>query len=274
MDPIIGGALVGAGSNLLGGLLGRRSSDRAAAQNLKQQREFAQKGIRWRVADAKAAGLHPLYALGAQTHSFQPITVQDSLGPALSAAGQDISRAMYQSASAGDRAAAKVQAALQTENMGLQNDLLRAQIAKLQGGQVSPPIPNVGVYDAKPPEVLNSRPGASHITAGPAGPAYTEADFGPFKLNLFSQPVSEQLEDMELLKYWLMYKGNEGQIDDYVSRQAEPLFEYIYGKQRAVEEAAEALRNWAGSVRQKYLNKRAFAERRARPQKYWGREVR
>ncbi len=37
------------------------------------QKEFAQNSIRWRVADAKAAGIHPLYALGASSASFSPI---------------------------------------------------------------------------------------------------------------------------------------------------------------------------------------------------------
>lgn len=36
------------------------------------QREFAQNGIRWRVEDAKAAGLHPLAALGSAGSSYSP----------------------------------------------------------------------------------------------------------------------------------------------------------------------------------------------------------
>lgn len=36
------------------------------------QREFAQMGIRWKVADAEAAGLHPLYALGGSGAAFAP----------------------------------------------------------------------------------------------------------------------------------------------------------------------------------------------------------
>lgn len=51
--------------------LSREFFDRTMADNWEQirnadaiQREFAQQGIRWKVEDAKAAGLHPLYALG------------------------------------------------------------------------------------------------------------------------------------------------------------------------------------------------------------------
>lgn len=37
-----------------------------------EQREFAKMGIQWRVQDAIAAGLHPLFALGANLPSFSP----------------------------------------------------------------------------------------------------------------------------------------------------------------------------------------------------------
>lgn len=62
----------------------------SAQRNIKFQKKFAKKGIQWRVADAKKAGLHPLYALGAQVPAFSP--VQDATGSALAAMGQDISR--------------------------------------------------------------------------------------------------------------------------------------------------------------------------------------
>lgn len=86
-------ALIGGGASLLGGLLGRESSRSSANRNIDLQREFAQQGIRWRVEDAKAAGIHPLYALGASPASFSPISVSDPLGPAIASAGQDVSRA-------------------------------------------------------------------------------------------------------------------------------------------------------------------------------------
>ena len=42
-------------------------------KNRRAQEDFAKKGIRWRVADAEAAGLHPLAALGAQPAAAQPV---------------------------------------------------------------------------------------------------------------------------------------------------------------------------------------------------------
>lgn len=44
----------------------------AEARSLKEQRRFAQAGIRWRANDAQKAGLHPLAALGATGASYSP----------------------------------------------------------------------------------------------------------------------------------------------------------------------------------------------------------
>lgn len=67
---------------------------KTAHEQMDAQREFAQHGIRWKVEDAKAAGLHPLAAMGASGASFSPVMVGDTYGPAMAQAGQDISRAV------------------------------------------------------------------------------------------------------------------------------------------------------------------------------------
>lgn len=89
-DPITGAAIASAG-NVLGAAMSRRgaSKDRAHqrlmlseqqrfernmfARNKKLQRQFAKKGISWKVRDAIKAGVHPLVALGAQVTPFSPI---------------------------------------------------------------------------------------------------------------------------------------------------------------------------------------------------------
>lgn len=43
-----------------------------ATANANLQKEFAQYGVRWRVEDAKAAGLHPMYALSGGGAAFAP----------------------------------------------------------------------------------------------------------------------------------------------------------------------------------------------------------
>lgn len=78
----------------VGGIVGRNDEQKYRNQDYAFQKEFAQHGIRWRVEDAEAAGLHPLYALGAQTPSYSPSYVQGNSSAALSDMGQNISRAV------------------------------------------------------------------------------------------------------------------------------------------------------------------------------------
>jgi len=49
-----------------------------ARQQQEGQREFAQNALQWRVADARAAGLHPLSAISAQLPSYQPMVLGDT----------------------------------------------------------------------------------------------------------------------------------------------------------------------------------------------------
>lgn len=142
--PLVAAAGIGAVSSLLGGFFSSRSARRQNARNLRAQqasdaanrastekfaqasldaqiaearrseqtqKEFAQMGIRWRMEDAKAAGLHPLSVLGASGASYSPSTVvgasggggsgvqgsfadEGGLGRGLSDMGQNLSQAI------------------------------------------------------------------------------------------------------------------------------------------------------------------------------------
>lgn len=69
------GATAAAGSDLISGALDRRSQESINAENIAYQKEFAQNGIQWRVKDAQAAGVSPLFALGASGATFSPSSV-------------------------------------------------------------------------------------------------------------------------------------------------------------------------------------------------------
>lgn len=136
MDPLVTGALISAGSNLLGGLFGNSKDSKIAAQNIALQKQFAKQGIQWKAADAEKAGISKLYALGANTISYQPQQLgSNPLGDGLAAAGQDIGRAVAAGGSQATKVGATQQqmAQIQLEGLRLDNEIKRTEIAsKLQ----------------------------------------------------------------------------------------------------------------------------------------------
>jgi hypothetical protein len=183
------------------------SSNLAARRNAALQREFAQNSLQWKAADAKAAGLHPLAALGASGYSASPVYVGHDFG----GVGQDLSRAAAAGATTEERdrmgefMAQKVAAQdqrdwmreqqdytrqmhqLDLERSRVQLDLARQQLAASQaarlnqGGQVPPAAPSVypggylggpaGGVTVKPTEVPTTVKGDSSMQQGvlPAG---------------------------------------------------------------------------------------------------------
>lgn len=100
------GSLVGAGASLAGGMMNATASKTIAREQMKQQKEFAQNGIQWRVEDAKKAGLHPLYAIGAQGASYTPVSQDSSaMGNAVADAGAYLGKAIDGSIDAASRKA-------------------------------------------------------------------------------------------------------------------------------------------------------------------------
>lgn len=154
------GPIISAGANLIGGLIGSSNTAKAnaaAAQqaelNRQMQMDFAQRGIRWKVRDAQAAGIHPLYALGANTSTYSPVslgvTADTSLPNAMANMGQDLSRAINATRTAPERVEAHAVTKLQLEGMALDNDIKRATYASAiqRLNQASnPPIPAVGPF--------------------------------------------------------------------------------------------------------------------------------
>lgn len=148
------GPAISAGASLIGGFLGRdaqKDQNAFAQQQFAWQQKLAKEGIRMRVADAKAAGIHPLYALGAQGASFSPVSSvgETGLASGLAAAGQDLSRAFNATRTQPERSEAAAVTKLQLEGMALDNDIKRATYAsavqRLAQAQ-NPPIPAVGPF--------------------------------------------------------------------------------------------------------------------------------
>lgn len=114
------GQIIGAGISAASSLFGAKSNE-------KLQKDFAQKGIQWKVADAKKAGIHPLAALGASTHSFAP----NNVGSELASAGQDLGRAIDAERTKSERVDGYTAQArnLALQKAGLENDILRTELA-------------------------------------------------------------------------------------------------------------------------------------------------
>lgn len=144
MDPIIGGALINAGSSLIGGLLGGGSNNHAG-RDQRQATTFANRSaIIDKVAAAKEAGISPLYALGAPVISASSAVGSpgggSSLGSTISEMGHDIGRAVAAKQTEAEREASL----LQLDSLRLDNDLKRAQIAGMvsrQARESAPALP-------------------------------------------------------------------------------------------------------------------------------------
>lgn len=225
----IGGAMVG-------GYFSNRAADKAsdatqeanninaemARRNIQQQREFAQHGIRWKVEDAKAAGLHPLAALGANTHSFAPVSVgavpDTAHADAMASFGRDLGQGLERGINATRTQPERQQAMaalgqknmeLQVEHNQLQNDYLRSKIA-LMNSAPNPPLPSnsdmplltgqgnsykTGGYVTEvPSEVTHAAPGHPSQQVGKVtdlGWAQTKTGLVPVP----SKDVKERIED-------------------------------------------------------------------------------
>lgn len=109
------------------------------------QREFAQSGVQWKVEDARKAGIHPLYALGAQTTAYAPqsvgLSTPDTSG--YQNAGQNLARgiAATQTPSTNQTAITEAFNQQQLEGLKLDNDIKRTKLASdltIMGGSAGP----------------------------------------------------------------------------------------------------------------------------------------
>lgn len=138
------GSLISAGSSLIGGLLGKSNADKQMAM----QKQFAQKGLQWKAADAEKAGISKIFAMGAPAISYAPVSAGGALGASVADAGQQIGRAMDATSSPQGRAStmAVELAKAQIEGVKIDNQIklanLRSQVALRNQAGNPPPIPD------------------------------------------------------------------------------------------------------------------------------------
>lgn len=218
----IAGSIISAGASLLGGAMNRdaqKSANRIeawnAAMNREMQYDFARNGISMKVEDAKRSGISPIYALGAQTNSFSPVTIGTTaatgMGDAVANAGQYIGRAVNATSTGPEKADAFVDAQkkLTLENQALQNQLLASQI-RLTNQAGSPPSmaspnnrymlsgqgnsPTSKLIEDKPLERVMSAPEAPHQEPGSItdlGWSRTKSGYAPIP----SKDIADRIDD-------------------------------------------------------------------------------
>lgn len=127
-----------------GNLLGAAASHDSAREDRSFQKEFAQSGIQWKADDARAAGIHPLYAMGAQGASFTPVG-DGGVGNQLADLGQNVGRAIDARQTREERKYSAQMKSHALEKARLQNELLKSQITNINasGGPPGPSdLPN------------------------------------------------------------------------------------------------------------------------------------
>lgn len=136
------GSLIGAGASLFGA----SKAEKEAKKNRKLQEDAMHHSIQYKVEDAQRSGVHPLYAIGAPT--FSPTPVMSGAGDMLASAGQDIGRAVSASMTPEQKSTAfqKSLQVLQLERAGLENELLRSQIAKIHQPGTPPSAPGGAAF--------------------------------------------------------------------------------------------------------------------------------
>lgn len=222
--------LINAATKLIGGSMSQNAQENANAQNQAQwqtsmaYQDLANKNnIQWKVADAKAAGLHPLAALGVSPAGGPVSGVgavpETGMGDAISSLGSDISRAVSASRTQQQRAEAydNSMRSLSLETASLRNDLLRSQIARLNQ-QNNPALPaldqrwqvdgqgDTAKVKMKPFEVTPGEPGKPWMEPGAIsdiGHARTRDGYAVVP----SKEMQERIEDNWLASWSWMYRN-------------------------------------------------------------------
>lgn len=233
--PVVG-SFIGANQDRIQGQKDRDFQSYQAKQNRKLQKEFAQMGIRWRVEDAKAAGLHPLAALGASGASYTPVSTGSVSTPSMAEfghrMGQDISRAVSSGSTGIERQLQGLQvenAKLDLEGKSIDNQIRASQLRKLSlpspavpGADTDnfiPGQPNAGLVINKPAERVVSAPGRPAQEAGwRPDVSFSRTDTG--LVPMIPQGLSESLEDDFIGK--LMWRARNQFLPNFSASDSVP----------------------------------------------------
>lgn len=140
--------------DFIGGLFNAGTSMWNTGQTNKQAKKMAATTVQTRVADARAAGINPLAALG-YSGSQPSLAVGDlsPIGNSLKQMGQDTDRAEGAAAKQQDRDFIVKRNQLELQRLGLENQLLGSKIRQIDSPGNPPPIPE---HKVVPPQVTKT----------------------------------------------------------------------------------------------------------------------
>lgn len=252
----------GAGLEFVGDLFGAYESQEIAEDNRTLQREhnarqeamqkeFAQHGIRWRVEDAKAAGLHPVFALSGGGAAYSPTAITGDVpearyGKALSNMGQNVTRAANATATEEQREEHRMRMLL----MQAQIDELDARTfgaysdAAREAQTAGPAFPTIetqpfirgtvesrklnDIVQSKPDEVVSRRSDNNSLTSGEhaAWREYVLTDSGTkIQLPYSEEGPGEALENIPWYMWPMVIMHNRSQYGpDWGTRVISEMF--------------------------------------------------
>lgn len=209
ITDLTGGDLLGAGAQIVGGILGNNARSSANAQQMafaqqqfQYQKDYARNRLQWAVEDAQKAGLHPMVAAGLSPASFSPVSVSSSpmetdwIGEAGQSLSYAASKAMdrKQQAEAFDFTKKLNQA--QLDGVELDNELkvmnILAMLSTLNGSGPSSPTVN-----AKEP-VGDSVSSDDNTFGDRVHNLYSLASFGDMVLTALNPDIADSLTESQV----------------------------------------------------------------------------
>jgi hypothetical protein len=201
------GSIISAGGSLAGGLLSGKQSNKQANKAWRRQQEVAKNRLQWTVADAKKAGLHPLFALGAGGGSSAGgfIQGQSPMGSAIADAAAHIGSGLAGRKTGGEKLLAQAQ--IESINSQTRRNDAEAALALsrarrvadeanyrqdglLQTGDESTGVPS-GKITPKAPEVRSTTRGDRARQAG-KNPTWQRYQYGPRSDQWIDIPYSDE----------------------------------------------------------------------------------
>lgn len=168
------GAIAGIGGSIVDSIFGNSAAEKQADL----QKEFAKNGVRWKVEDAKRAGIHPLYALGAQTTAYSPVSVGST---DFATGGQNLGSAIQAMTTPKEKIDGfqKTVQSLTLQKMGLENEVLASQLRMINQPGRGPGMPSSRMIDGQgnSPATMSAADGSLVINVNPKNtPAQTVSD--------------------------------------------------------------------------------------------------